>query len=225
MAVWTDNGKEVIREAKAVVRAGETTEINLLVPPMAQKKTIPEEKTAPVKKPDPEKKPTPEKKAEPEKPPPEKKPEPKIVLTPEKKPESEKKPKVEKKPEQLKKPKPKPPVPKPVTPTVSPVPPASPSKASLSLVMSDTLSLRPGETKLLPIKVIRTGFEGPITLNCEALPFGIAIKAATVPMGKGKVYLEVSAAKETTEQEVEVKLVGAAERVSQTTILKVKVVK
>jgi uncharacterized protein (TIGR03000 family) len=68
-AVWRKDGKEIVRLEKAIVRTGETTQVDLLtevpllLPPIDNlppaKKPEPEKKPEPQKKPEPEKKPTP----------------------------------------------------------------------------------------------------------------------------------------------------------------------
>lgn len=205
-AVWTEKGKEVSRETRAVVRAGDKVEVDLLRLPMPEpEKRPPPPRAAPKeeKKPEPPKTPEADKK--------EKKPAPQTKPLPEKKPGAE-----------------KPVVPVPTVPEKKPEakkasPPAPVVHPSLRLVMPETLTLQPGQTKLLPIKVVRTDLEGPVRVTFDSLPPGVTIKETVIAAGKDRGYVEAAATKETAPQEVEVSVTGRAGLVRQRCALKVKI--
>lgn len=247
-AVWKDGDKEVIREATILVTAGETTEINLLetklsLPPAAKI-------VAPERMPDMEmktmSKPLPKKKAEAKKivaseempdmkmktmskPEQAKKPTPKPELEkkPELKPEPEKK--AAPKPERIKKPKLKPPPtafklnPPSVQPKIIPEAPAP--KGTLALLMPETLTLQPGTTKLLPIKIIRTHCAGAVSIAFEGVPPGVELNEATVAADKQKVYVRAAASAEAEEKEYAVKVIGVSGTIRQDGALKIKIAK
>jgi len=223
-AVWSDKGKEVARETQTWVRAGETVEVDVHALPMPEPrkikippKIIPEVE----KKPEPKKDPTPEKKPEPEKEP-----------VPKKEPEAVKKPLPEKKPEPKKEPEPKKKI-DPVTtvpekkpePKKEPTPPAPASHPSLQVVMPETVILQPGQTKLIPIKILRTDFEGSVTVKFDGLPAGVTIKDALVAATKTKVYAQASATSEAAEQELEIKVTSVATQTRRESVLKLKIAK
>ena len=208
-AVWKAGDKEVTRETTIIVKAGQTTEIDLLKlklsPPNAEKlpapALFPERDTKRQPKPEPEKK---------------VKPEPKPRKKPEPKPEPEKKPAPKPKPE--KKPEPPSTPPKPVA--AAPAP-----KGTLSLLMPEILNLQPGGTKLLPIKVVRTHCAGPVSITFEGLPSGVELKNATVAAGKQKVYVQAAAPANAEEKECEMKVIGISGSVRQEATLKIKIAK
>jgi uncharacterized protein (TIGR03000 family) len=223
-AVWKAGDKEVTRETTIIVKAGETTEIDLLEPklspPNVEKIPAPELMPEIESIPRPKAEPEPIKKLEPEK----------KSLKPEPQPEPEKKPEPKMEPEIKPEPKPEPekkPEPKPEPPSTSPKPrPEAPApKGTLSLRMPETLHLQPGGTKLVPIKVIRTHCEGPVSIAFEGLPPGVELKTATVAAGKQKVYVQAAAPANAEEKECEVQVVGISGSVRQEATLKIKIAK
>ena len=196
-----------------------------LYPPQAKKQPpperVPEIDTKTVPKVGPEEKPKPEPQPI-KKPEPEKKLDlkPKPIKKPEPKPEPEKKPEV--KPEPEKKPEPKP---KPLATLPKPVVSAPAPKGTLSLLMPETLNLQPGGTKLLPIKVVRTHCEGPVSITFEGLPSGVELKNATVAAGKQKIYLLATASANAEEKEWQAKVIGVSGSVRQEAMLKIKIAK
>jgi uncharacterized protein (TIGR03000 family) len=101
----------------------------------------------------------------------------------------------------------------------------APPKGILSLAIPETLTLQPGQAKLLPIKVTRKDFEGPVSLTFQGVPAGVTLKETTVSAGKGKVYVEAVAAGDAPEQEQEVTVIGAGKQVRRECVLKVKIAK
>lgn len=282
-ATWTENGKDVSREATVKVQAGQTVIVDLtpvagdpiktpdepkvekkaLPPePKVEKKTPPDEPKVEKKTPPPE--PKVEKKAPPDEPKVEKKtppPEPKVEKkappdepkvekkTPPDEPKVEKKtpppePKVEKKtppdePKVEKKtPPPDPKVEKKIDPKLpeklpipdpkvqKKTPPPEPKEAAVKLAMPGTLTLQMGGfTKLLPVKIVREGFEGPITIKFEKLPDGVTLKEVTIPADKSEGDVEASVSSDAEAGEIEVKVLAEADKAKGEFTLKVKVVK
>ena len=173
-AKWKDGDKDVERETKIVVRAGETTEVNLLEikPPVLVAEKIP----APELMPEIEVKPKPEPKPEP-------------------------KPKPEKKPE-------------------SPLP-----QRTIALLLPETLTLSPGSTKLLPIKVVRTNCQESILVSFKGVPPGVVLNDTTIPADKEKVYVLVTAAADSPEKEAEIRALGVSGSLQHEFTLKIKVAK
>jgi len=236
-AIWKAGEEEVTRETTIIVQAGETTEIDLRKlkrsPPNTEKlpapELLPRIDIKPQPKPEPEKKP----KLEPEpitKPEPEKNSTPKPETSKEPEPKAKPKNKPEPKPELINKPKPKPeknpePKPEPPPPSPKPVAPVPVPKATLSLRMPDTLNVQPGGTKLLPIKVVRSHCEGPVSITFEGLPSGVELKNATVAAGKQKVYVQAAAPAGAEEKEWDVKVIGVSGSVREEATLKIKIAK
>jgi uncharacterized protein (TIGR03000 family) len=227
-AVWTDRGAEVSRETRAVVRAGETIKVDILrLPtPEAEKLPVPPKPVSAEKtKPEPgkqlesEKKPLPQKKPEPAK-----APEAEEQPRPAKKPASGKKPIPEKKPVSEKPAAPLLSIPekKPET-KKAPTPPAPILHPSLRLVMPELLTLQSGQTKLLPIKVLRTGLEGPVHVTFEALPPGVTLKEIFIAAGKDRGYVEGAATKGAAPQEADVSVTAKAGSIRQRSVLKIKI--
>lgn len=216
-AVWKDGEKEVKCEKTIIVRAGETTEVDLLkpmpLPLVAEKITAPEVMPEMEDKPAPEKKPEPMPEMKPEA---EKKPEP----MPETKPEAEKKPEPKAEAEKKPEPKPEPPLESRKPPQEPPTPPGT-----LTLHMPDTLTLAPGGSKLLPIKIVRRHCDGPVHISFEGVPSGVSLKEATVAADKQKVYVHVRATGEAELKETEIKTIGVSGSVRQESALKIRIAK
>jgi uncharacterized protein (TIGR03000 family) len=213
-ATWREDGKEVTRETTILVRAGETTNVNLLEqkpsPPVAEKIPAPEAVAELPKKPTPM--------PEPEKPMPAPKTEPEKKTEVELGPIHKPKPKPE--PEKKTEAKPMPPVPPPEQ-----VPEVPSPKATLALLIPETLTLSPGATKLLPIKVVRTHCEGPVNVAFEGVPPGVELRNVTVAADKQKVYLLAAASARMEAKECEVKAIGVIGSVRQETSFQIKIAK
>ena len=98
-------------------------------------------------------------------------------------------------------------------------------KATLALLMPDALNLQPGTTKLLPIKVVRTDCQGPITITFEGLPPGVEMKEATIAADKQRVYVLAAAHAEIEEKVWEIKAIGVSGPIRQDHSLKIKIAK
>jgi uncharacterized protein (TIGR03000 family) len=115
-------------------------------------------------------------------------------------------------------PKPKPePEPKP---EVHPAP-----KEPFVLSLPETLNLHVGESKLLPIKVVRADCQGPVCIKFEGLPAGVELKETTIAADKQKGYILAAALSQAEEKEWEVKVIGVSGSIRQDHSLKIKIVK
>lgn len=83
-------------------------------------------------------------------------------------------------------------IPKPPEVVKKPDPPA-PEGASLKLALPEVLELKPGESRLLPVRVQREGVTGPVTFAYPVLPEGIVIEG-TLHSTRQKGYLRATAA-------------------------------
>jgi uncharacterized protein (TIGR03000 family) len=103
---------------------------------------------------------------------------------------------------------------------------AAPNVAALQLGTPPVLNLQVGGfAKLLPVTVVREGFEGPVTLKFEGLPTGVTISDLTVPADKDKVYAETSVTDSADAAEMDIKIVAVAEAVKAERTLKLKIAK
>jgi uncharacterized protein (TIGR03000 family) len=64
-----------------------------------------------------------------------------------------------------------------------------PAPVPLRLQMPESLVVQAGATRLLPVRVFRTDFAGPVELSASGLPPGLTLRGATVPADKDRGYL------------------------------------
>jgi uncharacterized protein (TIGR03000 family) len=99
------------------------------------------------------------------------------------------------------------------------------SKATFALLLPETLTLQPGASKLLPIKVARTDCQGPVRIKFEGLPPGMEMKETTIASDKQKVYVLAAAPVEAEEKEWQVKVIGLSGSLREDHCLKIKIAK
>jgi uncharacterized protein (TIGR03000 family) len=105
------------------------------------------------------------------------------------------------------------------------LPPPSAGPA-LEVRLPPGLNLVPGGfPKQLPVTVVRRGFAGPVTVQFEDVPDGVTLKEATIPADQDKVYIDASASADAGAAELEVLVIGVADKARVEVTLPVKVIK
>jgi uncharacterized protein (TIGR03000 family) len=199
-ATWMVDGKEVVRETKVWVSSGQTEEVDVRQLPDKTAEKIPDktldknpDKTAdktPDKTPDK----IPDKTAEkiPDKTP-DKTPDRTADKTPDKTPD-------------------KAPVKTPAKPSVASqeaTPPSPPKAATLTVQLPTDLELETGGKKTIPVKVIREGFEGPVTVKLQGLPGSDKPLEVLIPAEKTEGTAEIVIDKTASEGSVDLKVLAS----------------
>lgn len=95
---------------------------------------------------------------------------------------------------------------------------------SFTVSVPESLVLVPGgPRRLLPVTVVRNDLKGPVQLRFQGAPAGVLLPEAIVPAGKSKIYVSVEAGNEAEAIEAAIKVIATCEDTRAETALKIKV--
>jgi serine/threonine-protein kinase len=103
----------------------------------------------------------------------------------------------------------------PVVPAVSP--------ASVQLLTVADLTIEPGQTQALEVRIRRKDYAGPVILSVEDWPGTVSPERATIPAGKTTILLRLTAPAQEAASLHEVRLEARGEKVEAATIVKVAI--
>ncbi len=102
--------------------------------------------------------------------------------------------------------------------------PPAPPKGSFAIGLPEGVTLVPGgPRRLLPVTVTRGSLQGPVRLHFASVPAGVVLSDAVVGEGKVKAYVAAEAGADAAEMEIEIKAVATCEDARAEAVLKVKV--
>ncbi len=113
-----------------------------------------------------------------------------------------------------------------------PVPPAPPkpkpkeaANPLIQILPIPEIAAYAGEDHVVPIRIERSGYDGPVNLRLEGLQRGLTAAASTIPAGQSRVLVDLAVAKNAERTEKEVRAVASFNGVTLEAPLRLAVAK